>query len=167
MSANFIRGILAAIGDMDESAFLDKYGYIDGVINRIPTYSCIDQNVAKELAAMSLAGANICSDLIGELTQRYQILNIAAKEEEGKAGLLRSRKVSTTAQKFFAQTDKDFVDAMTKKVNAETMLEALKRKYDVLMALHYLSRDIIKGLSKGPTAEAYDSVLDDLSFKGL
>lgn len=167
MSADFIRDILTAIGGIDESAFIDKYKYIDDVINRIPVYSCIDQNVAKELATMSLAGANLCSDLIGEMAQRYQILNISAKEEEGKAGLLRSGKNSTVAQKFFAQTDKDFVDASVKKANAETMLEALKRKYDVLMALHYLSRDIIKGLSKVPTAEAYDSALDNPSFKGL
>jgi len=166
VATDFIKDILSSIGGIDEAAFLDKYKYIDGVVNRIPMYSCIDHNVAKELAAMSLAGANICSDLIGELMQRYQILNILTKEEEGKAGLLRSGKGTAAAQKMFAQTDKGFIDAVTKKANAETMLEALKRKYDVLMALHYLSRDIIKGLSKSPSAESYDSVGDG-AFKGL
>jgi len=157
VAIEFIKEVLSAIGGINETSFLDKYTYIDEVINRIPMYSCIDHNVAKELAAMSLAGANICSDLIGELTQRYQMLNILMKEEEGKAGLLRSGKGTAAAQKMFAQTDKGFIDAVTKKANAETMLEALKRKYDVLMALHYLSRDIVKSLAKAPSSESYDA----------
>ena len=145
---SYIRKMVdGCVSDVDY--FMARYEHVDDVLKKIPRYEALDKSVASEVATISLGAADECTGLIAEVTHEAEMLYVKAKEENAKAQLDRCSYKTSAQQKVYSQKDERYLDAQKKYINAKTLMEALQRKYDVLMALHYMCKDIIKGYNHG------------------
>lgn len=125
---------------------------LDFVINisrQIPASGEINAAIAASLALKFLSAANTCSELIAQITRIVGYRETGAKREGSLAATTRSNETSAKGKELYRDSDQLYVDARNQLTEAEALLTLLNNKYSILMAAHYMCKEIVRNEKVG------------------
>ena len=136
--------IMTTLGDFyegDLNYFIEQYNYIESVLARSPKYTALDSASAAELANLCLAASVTCSELIHDISRQSGLLETRVKAAEAKA-LDDCQETRAVLKRTASQSSEALVAAQNKATAARSLLDLLKRQYQILIAQHYNCRSV-------------------------
>jgi len=119
--------------------------YITNISREIPSSGDLSAPVAAVLAVKFLRAADLCSELIARVSRVVGYRKTEARTEGSKAAMVRSSESTAKGKELDRERDTIYIEAKNKLVDAESLLTFLSNKHNILMAAHYMCRDIVKG----------------------
>ena len=119
--------------------------YITKISREIPESGDLSAPVAIRLSMKFLYAANLCSELIAKVSRVVGHKKTEVKKEGAEASLVRSSETTIKGREIDRDRDAVYIEARNELVDAESLLLFLNNKHDILIAAHYLCRDIVRG----------------------
>lgn len=140
---------------------------LQAISREIPQDGNIDINNAEVLSVKFLRAADMCGDILGQISRYEGATDTRVRTTKADAiQLLAEQKVPATTQAQRYGNNEKFIEASNKNTDAKAVKEWLQRKYDLLIRAHYICRDVARRFGAGEKASTIGSGPDELYDEG-